>query len=376
MTEKSKLIILCQVAGYMLIDIANAFSNKYENCVLLSGELRKRNHDLNRNVSRFNLIRYNPKNNFSRLLTWIAGTFQALLYIVFKGKNADLFITSNPPFGIFIPYLCKNNYSLLVYDIYPDILINYKIISPNSFIIKFWEHVNRKVFANAKAIFTISEGMKNQISKYINPDKIEVIPCWTDNSFLKPITKENNVFIKQQNVDGKFLVIYSGNVGYTHNVEILLDLAERIKRDNIVFLIIGEGDKKRILADRINKSGLKNIRLLPWQDMSIYPFSISSADLAIVTLSKEASIMSVPSKLFDIMSVGSPLLSIAEENSEISKIVNKYNMGINCSIGQLDEMLNFIYRLNDDKEFYQKLRVNSVNASKDYTPYNALKFVN
>ena len=52
-----------------------------------------------------------------------------------------------------------------------------------------------------------------------------------------------------------------------------------------------------MLADRINKSGLKNIRLLSWQDIKMYPFSLSAADLAVVTLGKKASIMSVPSKI-------------------------------------------------------------------------------
>jgi hypothetical protein len=86
--------------------------------------------------------------------------------------------------------------------------------------------------------------------------------------------------------------------------------------------------------------------------------------------------MSVPSKLYDIMSVGSPLLSIAEKDSEMAKIINKYDMGICCSADQTDRMLDFIYNLMDNKEYCQKLRANSLKASHDFTPDNAFKFVN
>jgi glycosyltransferase involved in cell wall biosynthesis len=375
MNKKNKLILLNLVSGYMMIDIANAFTRKYSECILLTGELRKRKHDLNQRVKRYNLIRYNPKSNLSRLITWVLGFLQALLYIIFKGGKADLFITTNPPLGVFIPYFCKNKYSLLIYDIYPDMLFEYKFLSRNSLVTKFWERTNKKIFVNAERVFTISDGMKQLISKYVSSDKIEIVSCWTDNTFLKPVPKEDNIFIREQGVVGKFLVIYSGNIGYTHDVEVIIDLAENVKRENIFFFLIGEGDKKKMVADRINKSGLKNIRLLSWQDIKMYPFSLSSADLAVVTLGKKASRMSVPSKIFDIMSVGSPLLSIAEKDSEISKIIDKYNMGMCIPGDRIDKMFEFIYKLMDDKEYYQRLRSNSLNASCDFSSDNAIKFI-
>jgi glycosyltransferase EpsD len=373
--KKDKIILVNQVAGYMMIDIANAFAGKYNECMLLTGELRKRQRELDPHIKTFNLIKYNPGSKLSKFITWVIGFFQALLYIMIKGRRAELFITTIPPLGVFIPFFCSNKYSILIYDVYPDIVIEYNIIAAKSFLSKIWIKTNRMIFLNADRIFTISEGMKMRISKYIDPDKIEIVPCWTDNYFLKPVPKEDNIFIKEQKVTGKFLVIYSGNLGFTHDIEVLVKLAVRVKRDNVFFFIIGEGNKKKIIAEEINKSGQKNIRLLSWQDVKIFPFSLSAADLGVVTLGKEASIMSVPSKLYDIMSVGSPLLSIAEEDSEMAKIVSKYDMGMSCSADQLDKMLDFIYELMDNKEYYQKLRANSLKASLDFTPDNANKFI-
>src|ERR1035438_9422847 len=99
MIKKSKIILLNHVAGYMMIDIANVFAGKYDECILLTGELRKRKKELNPRVKLFNLIKYNSKSNLSRLITWTFSFVQALIYIIFRGGKADLFITTNPPLG-------------------------------------------------------------------------------------------------------------------------------------------------------------------------------------------------------------------------------------------------------------------------------------
>jgi Glycosyl transferases group 1 len=375
MELKKKVIFLHHVAGYMMIDIANAFSEKYDECYLLAGELRKRRKDLSSNIKMVRIIKYNPKNNFSRLITWSIGFLQAFFYIVFRSSNVDLFITTNPPFGVFIPLICRNKYSLLIYDIYPDVLSKYGIVSEDSFIIKYWEKLNRRIFNRAENVFTIGEGMKKLVSKYIEPDRVKLVSCWTDSEFLKPITKEENTFIREQGVEGKFIVMYSGNLGYTHAVEVLVDLAEKTKRDDIFFFIIGEGDKWKILSDRIRKPGLNNIRLLPWQDIKMLPYSLSAADLAVVTLGSEASLISVPSKFYDMMAVSSPVMCISEKESEMAAIIDRYNMGATFSECEINDMLGFINKLADDKDYHQKLRQNSLAASKDFTSENAKMFV-
>jgi hypothetical protein len=375
MGGKTKIIFLHHVAGYMMIDIANAFAEKYDHCTLLTGELRKRRKDLASNIKLTKIIRYNPKTNFDRLITWTLGFFQALFFIVFRSRDHDLFITTNPPLGVFIPLFCKNKYSLLIYDIYPDVLSKYGIISSDSFITKSWENLNRKIFNNAENLFTIGEGMKKLVSKYIEPERIKIVSCWTDSIFLKPIPKEENLFINNQDVADKFLIMYSGNLGYTHSIETLVDLAEKTGRNNIFFFIIGEGDKWEMLSERIIKSGLTNIRLLPWQDINVLPYSLSAADLAVVTLGEEASLISVPSKFYDMMAVSSPVLCISEKESEMADIIERYEMGATFSSHDLGNMLQFIYKLADDKEYHQKLKNNSLKASKDFTSANAYKFL-
>jgi glycosyltransferase involved in cell wall biosynthesis len=375
MVGKKKIIFLHHVAGYMMIDIANAFAKEFEECTLLTGELRKRRKNLAPNIKLKKILAYNPSSNLSRLVTWIIGFIQALVYILLQSRDHYLFITTNPPLGVFIPLLSKKKYSLLIYDIYPDVLIKYKILSMDSILVKYWKRINRKVFDRAENIFTIGEGMKELVAEYIEPDRIKVVSCWTDSIFLKPVPRNENIFIQQQGVANKFLVMYSGNLGFTHSIETLVDLAEKADREDVFFFIIGEGDKWEMLSDRISKSELSNIRLLPWQDIEMLPYSLSAADLAVVTLGKEASLISVPSKFYDMMAVSSPVLCIAEKESEMAAIIERYKMGATFSSNETENMLDFIYKLIDNREFHEQLRNNSLRASMDFTEENACKFV-
>jgi glycosyltransferase involved in cell wall biosynthesis len=371
---KKKLICIHHVPGYMMIDISNSFAEKYETVYLLAGEVRKRRKDLSSNIKLIKLIKYNPSSNFSRIITWTVAFFQSLFFILKNGRDADFFFTTNPPFSIFIPLFFKNKYTLLIYDLYPDVLYEYKIFKKNSFLIRKWEEINKNVFNNAYRLITIGEGMKDKISNYVDKDKIEIISCWTDSEFLKPLSKEKNKFIEQFNLQEKFLVVYSGNLGVTHDVEVLVYLAEISTRADLFFLIIGEGDKKKFLIDLIRDKNLLNILLLPWQPVDMLPFSLSAADLAVVTLGKGASLMSVPSKMYDTMAVGSPLLIISEPDAEMVKIIELHKIGRAFTKDNTIEMLRFIDKLMDDKDYYLSLRDRSLATSKKFSSLNSSLF--
>ena len=83
--------------------------------------------------------------------------------------------------------------------------------------------------------------MREIISKYISINDINVVPLWTDSEFLKPIAKSNNNFLKDLGIETKFIVQYSGNLGRTHSVDVLVEMAHLMKTDkDIIFIIIGK----------------------------------------------------------------------------------------------------------------------------------------
>lgn len=357
-----------------MVDIVNAFSGIYEQRVLFSGAIKTRNIPLDEAVKLKTIISYNRSSSTKRLFTWVIGFLQALVLIKIGYRQSHLFLVSNPPFASLLPLFCRNSFSLLIYDVYPDALTAQKILEERSVFVRIWCALNKKIFARASAIYTISEGMKFTLKKYAAEQVITVVPVWTDNTFLRPVVKEANPFLEEQGLNSKFVVLYSGNLGHTHDVEILTDLAEQLDDRDIFILIIGEGEKFKAIQDRISKKQMTNCRLLSLQPMEKLPFSLASADLAVVTLGKEASRLSVPSKTYNYMSVGAPILAIADQQSELAKIIRQYDMGV-CHPGtEIKEMLTFIKKLKTDANYRNKLKSNSLKASLDFTSVNASIF--
>ena len=373
-----KIVFVNQSSGYLMIDIVNIFKCKYKEAVLITGQLIKRNADLDGYAKIDTIIPYHRKNAISRLYSWILATLQVIFKLLFKyNKRYDLFLVTNPPFSMFIPLLFKRKYSLLIYDTYPDVLITHRIISSNSFISRYWRMANRKALKNASNIYTVSEGMAECLSQYIDRQRIKVIPNWSDTSFLKPLPKENNPFVLEHHLADKFIVLYSGNMGATHDIEAIVELATAMKNDrDVLFVLIGEGVKKTKIEALINEYELENCLLLPYQKVEVLPFSLSCANIGIVTLNRESSLLSVPSKMYSLMAVGAVLLGIGSRHSELGYMVKKYGIGDIFSRDAICEMRVFILNMKNNKTACLQYASNSRKASFDFTRENALLYVN
>ena len=370
------IVVLDQAAGQKQLAILEAFKNKYKYRSIIAGTINERKLKLENDIVWEKTIPYNRSNIIIRTLSWVIFTIQSFIIVKRKYKNSDLFIITNPPLSIFLPFFLNNTFDVLVFDLYPDALSEYKYISKSSLIYRLWEKWNIKIYKKARRVFTLSQGMADKLSFYVDYNKIEVVPLWTDNSFLQPIPKSENTFVKDHGLEKKFTIMYSGNMGLTHPVELLHDLAEMLKDDqDILFLLIGGGHKYKLLEQKIKTSNLTNIFILPWQTPDRLPLSMNAADVGVVTLDAEASKLSVPSKIFDLFSIGIPILGIGSKDSELSKLLLNYDSGICFNNNQMSEMVNYILKLKNDSPYYNLISKNSLNSSTFHTPLNANKFI-
>jgi glycosyltransferase involved in cell wall biosynthesis len=374
MPDKNSIVFINQNAGYLLIDIVLAHKD-YEKRAVITGKLIPRNTPLPASVKVEKIITYNRNSSIKRILTWSIAFLQILWLVKTRYRKSDLFIVTNPPFAGLIPMFCSNRFSILIYDIYPDALIKYNIISAKSVIARRWKKANSRIFKKAQRVFTISEGMKRVLGQYISPSNIEVVPIWTDNHFLKPVSKEDNVFRNKHNLQDKFVVMYSGNLGHTHNIEVLIDIAASTTDKDICFVIVGEGNNKEAMIEKINQYELTNCLVLPWQAVDMLPYSLSAADLGVITLGKQASTLSVPSKTFNLMSVGVPLLCIADIDSELASLVDRYQIGKCFYPTEIEKIISFIKQVKADGTYRDNLKKNAIIASKDFGPENAQRLV-
>lgn len=358
-----------------MIDIANTFVDSGYEVSLITGRLVQRNNTLDESVGLDRILKYRRNTIFSRLITWFVAITQILFKVWFRYKKHYLFIVSNPPMAPLIPLLCRNSYSLLIYDIYIEKPEEFKFLNSNSLLVRLWKGCHSKVLKEADKLFTLTEGMSKKLEKYSSGKKCEVVPIWTDNDFLKPVKPELNPFILENHLEGKFIVLYSGNIGASSNLEYLLDVASIIDSQNIIFLIVGDGIGKNALIRKVREMGLRNILLLPWQDVDIFAYSLAAADLSVVTLGNKSSENAIPSKLYNYMSVGVPVLCLADTESDLSKFVIREKIGKCYCPAMKNEIADYILCLYNQPKEVKRLGNNSLSCSLNYTKENAKKFL-
>lgn len=375
----SKSVLLAnQSTGYLMVDIVNAYvrSGKYDSVELFAGEINIRPSVPDSSVHVIKTVKYDKSSTLKRLLTWV-GAFVHMLWVVWRrSKHCHLVLVSNPPLNVFVPLFTRKKFSFIVYDLYPDSLFSQGFVKRNSFLGRWWMTKNKQIFAKADCVFTLSEDMKKAVAQYVAEDKIKIVYNWAHNEHMRPIDKKENVFLADLKLQDKFIVLYSGNMGMTHDVDMLVDVADRLKENKTIhFLFIGEGAKKPIVEAKVARYGLENCSVLPYQPLEVLPYSMGAADLAVVTTDAKQSGLSVPSKTYTYLATGAALLCLAEENTELARLTRERRIG-RCFVSQdLDGIAGYILQMVSDRRLLQEYKDNSRKTSLMYTPENAQQYV-
>lgn len=366
-----KIVLINQDSGYLMIDVANAFAEQYDDVTLFTGKVLRMERDLDSKIRIEKIIAYSRKSTLRRFFSWNWATLQIFFKLITRYRKAEILFVTNPPIAYMLTKVVNNPFSILVYDTYPDALKNIGV-SEKSLIYRKWSSLNKSIFPKAKNIFTLSDGMARNLSLYIPEDRIKVIPNWSGSDRIRPIPRVDNVFLQDKGFKDDFIVLYSGNMGHTHSVEIFVEVARLLRNEsNIHFLFIGEGKKKKELIEIVEDNKLTNCSFLPRLEPELIPYSLSSASLGVVTLNEDTAYLSVPSKTYNLMAAGVPLLSISPPKSEMSNLIDRYENGRNFTNTQVDEISEFILYCRDNSDVIKSMSDQSLIASKDFTYENA-----
>lgn len=166
--------------------------------------------------------------------------------------------------------------------------------------------------------------MKEKIGDKSN---ITLIPNWAEVDKIFPVNKNDTNMINLLNLQGKFIFQFAGNLGHAQGLNNILDAISLIKNEHLHFLFIGSGAMESEIKLAAKNSLLKNISLIGFQDRSNQNDFLNACDVALITLSDGMLGLGVPSKAYNIMAAGKPILIIADNASEISMCVKEYNLG-------------------------------------------------
>ena len=285
-----------------------------------------------------------------RIFAQLSFLVQCILRGLFTPNLTDLLVSTSPPMaaitavviGLFRPKL-KVHYWVM--DINPDQAIALGTFSPKHPLVWALDWLNRRILKRADSIIVLDRFMQARLERKLKcPAEglrapIQVIPPWPMDDYLKTVASSENSFRKEQSWEDKFVVMYSGNHSLVHPLDTILDAAKMLKDDpRFVFVFIGGGRGKQIVDARLRaqSSAASNIISLPYQPLDQICFSLSAADIHVVSLGHEMSGIVHPCKIYGALSIGRPVLTLGPEESYLRDITGDNEVGWSIRHGDVD----------------------------------------
>lgn len=307
------------------------------------------------------------KNIFFRAMRYLLLNLAFFIKSIYE-KPDFIFVQSTPPTqGVMAAIIKRFKKVPLVYnlqDIFPDSLVGAGITIEGSALYRIGRKLENFTYKNCDCIIVISEDMKNNIiKKGVPEEKVKVISNWVNSDSVYPVEKKNNYLFEKFQIDpSKFIVLYAGNLGYAQNIEVILHAAEMLKDNNgIQFVIFGKGNQEEEYKKIATSLNLDNICFFPIQPYSEVSFVYSLGDVSVVSCKKGFGGSAMPSKTWNIMATGTPILASFDRNTEMEKIVQDYKVGLFAEAENEKEFCANIVKLYKNRDLLTSFGVNARN---------------
>lgn len=319
-----------------------------------------------------------PNEGFiKKTLGHISFMISSVLFTLPRLGKVDVIIVSSPTFfSVISAYIfskiTRKPYVFEIRDLWPEAIVKLGVLK-NKPIINLLEWIESFLYRNARKIVVVTKSFKETlVSRGIPDAKVEVITNGVDTEFYQCDDVGRNEIRKQYDLENKFVVSYIGTHGISHALDKIVDVAERLRavRD-IHFLFVGGGAAKKDLEAKASALGLSNITFLPIQAKDLISSFYSASDVSLVPLKKlELFKGFIPSKMFEIMSCGCPIIASVEGESE--HILRDAKAAIIIepeNVGQLEEA---ILKLKNEPDKKLELGRNGRNFVERYFSRKAL----
>ncbi|MET0753940.1 MAG: glycosyltransferase family 4 protein, partial [Pyrinomonadaceae bacterium] len=270
-----------------------------------------------------------------RLINMLTLSFSVFWKALFNFQKGDkILVVTTPPSLPFITAFASlirgGSYVLLIHDNYPEILIAVGKTKESSLLVRILDFFNRWLYKYASKIIVVGRDMRLLVEKKTEglDIPIDYIPNWAELEQVNPQPRAENRLLKELNLQEKFVFLYAGNMGHPNDLESIIECAGKLKHDEkFHFVFLGAGVKRKWLEKEVVENDLTNVTLLSPRPRSEQNDFLNACDVAIVSLVKKMRGVSMPSRTYNILAVGKPILALAEEDSEVAEVVREDNVG-------------------------------------------------
>jgi len=266
-------------------------------------------------------------------------------------------VVTNPPLlPLLLAPVCRLRGArllVLVHDVYPDALVASGLIGARSLPVRLIGAANRALYRAAERVIVLGRDMRDLIAHRFpeSASRIATIPNWGDVDHVKPDDSAGHRFRSGLGLNGRFVVQYAGNMGRTHDLESPLASAAALASAScdVHFLFAGSGAKRRWLDDAIRAANLPNVALLPPQPQSGLSALLNACDVALISFVPGMAGVSVPSRMYNIMAAGKPIIAVADQASELAQVVQEARIGWVVPPGDAEALTQAILHARSDR---------------------------
>ena len=338
-------------------------------------DIKKFNNFYGASVFRIPVFLRRDSSKIFLFFNYISFIFSSIIcgFFLLRNKKYDIVISfATSPLTSSLPALffskiksCKS--FIWVLDIWPDILLELKILKNNIFY-KIIKVISKFIYKNFDYILVQSKSFKEIIAKYNNTDNnIIYFPSWAEDILPRgKITKNSIKFeiIKKYENDKSFKIVFTGNVGEAQNFDQVIKAAIYLKNcDDIKWIIVGSGRELKNIKKVITKENINNFILEGKKDLNDVSYYHSIADVLFISLKSGVAISStIPGKLQTYLKSNKFILGMI--SGETKKIINESRIGSCVDPDSPGDLAKKILYLKDNPEIYQK--VNNSNLGQEY----------
>lgn len=252
----------------------------------------------------------------------------ALRLVTLRRFDVVIALTSPPLISFLAALFVKlkgGRFYFWVMDLNPDEAIAAGWLDENSVATRLLQRMLSYSLRQATRIIVLDRFMKERVcAKGVDASRIAIVPPWSHDDKVAYWDAGRKAFRQQHDLSNKFVVMYSGNHSPCHPLDTLLDVALVLKpRDEIAFCFVGGGSEQVKVREFAAQHALKNVKCLPYQPLSDLSSSLSAADLHVVVMGEEFVGIVHPCKVYNIMSIGAPVLYIGPEPSHVTDLASQ-----------------------------------------------------
>lgn len=345
----------------MISDIVELIDSKTNHSHILSSDQDYKNLKVNK------IDEYYLKIILKKLMTIIKKFFFYFRIIAHFYKNNNyskcIMLTDPPMINLIAPILKIKNPNLKIYlwtmDLYPEAFYVSRIFPLNSnLIFSFLKFLNNYSFKFIDKFILLGNCQMNEMKKYsnFNINNSKIIPPWD----LRKITNFDNnkmsTFLLRNNLLGKKIILYAGNIGKAHSIETIIKLIKYLNNLNndYFFLFSCVGSKKKLLIDNLHLCA--NCMVTSYFKEEETSYLLNSAYCHLITLEDSWKNIVYPSKLFGIIKTKKPVIYIGPKENDISEFIEKNGFGFSFKNDEkIENIVNTIFSLKDlnsDLDFF------------------------